>query len=182
MIRPEALATLSRWRESGFAVALGLFGLWLAGRGGWVFGPLGLALAAAGTAFLILALRRARFRQNSIGPGLVELDESQITYFGPTGGGAVSLRELVELRLLARGGRRFWRLKQADGQALLVPVDATGADRLFDAFSALPGMDSHTLVAALAPIGGAASGGLPASATDTLGPVIWHRPARRALT
>ena len=182
MIRPEALAALSRWRESAFGAAIIAAGLWLASLGGWLLWPLGLALAAAGAAFLVLALRRARFRQNSIGPGLMELDESQITYFGPMGGGAVSLRELVELRLLSRAGRRFWRLKQADGQALLIPVDAAGAERLFDAFSALPGMDSQALVAALTPAADREGTGQPALVADTLGPVIWHRPAQRALT
>ena len=46
-------------------------------------------------------------------------------------------------------GNRLWRLKQADGQALLIPVAAAGADRLFDAFATLPGMDTQALVAAL---------------------------------
>jgi hypothetical protein len=46
-----------------------------------------------------------------------------------------SLDELVEIRLLAMRGRRMWRLKQTDGQALLIPVDAEGAEKLFDVFA-----------------------------------------------
>ena len=65
-------------------------------------------------------------------PGVVEVDEGQISYLGPAFGGSISVPELVELRLLTAGGRRMWRLKQADGQALLIPVEAVGADRLFD--------------------------------------------------
>jgi hypothetical protein len=52
-------------------------------------------------------------------------------------------------------------LKQSDGQALLIPVSAAGADRLFDAFASLPGMDSQALVTAA---GGRAGDG-----------VIWRR-------
>jgi hypothetical protein len=74
---------------------------------------------------------------------------------GPTLGGFVSVPELVELRLVALRGRRLWRLKQADGQALLVPVDAAGAEALFDVFAALPGMDMPALLAVLSPDAGA---------------------------
>lgn len=182
MIRPEALATLRRWQEVGLALAGIGFGLWLFTRGGWVLMPLGLGLGALALGYGVLALRRLRFAQGAGAPGMVEVDEGQISYFGPVTGGAVSLRELVELRLLARGGQRFWRLKQQDGQALLVPVDAMGAERLFDAFAALPGMDSQALVAALdLPVGGSGAG-LPTVAQDTLGPVIWRRAHRAALT
>ena len=62
---------------------------------------------------------------------------------------ARTLPELIELRLVTLRGRRVWRLKQADGQALLVPVDAAGAEGLFDAFAILPGMDTAALVAAI---------------------------------
>ncbi|MDR0808887.1 MAG: hypothetical protein LBE86_07155 [Gemmobacter sp.] len=178
MIRPEALALVARWGEAGFAAAVVAAGLWLARLGGWVLPPIGLAVMVTGAGLLLLALRRLRFRQDTAAPGLVEIDESQISYFGPAEGGFVSLRELVELRLLARGGHRFWRLKQADGQALLVPVDAAGAERLYDAFAALPGIDMAALLRVLRP----ASSFEPTVATDTLGPVIWRRDARPALT
>ncbi|MEI2687828.1 MAG: hypothetical protein V9G14_17530 [Cypionkella sp.] len=88
-----------------------------------------------------MAWRRIRFAQDIDAPGVVEVDEAQIGYLGPEAGGFVSIVELVELRLLTLRGRRLWRLKQADGQALLIPVDAAGAERLFDAFATLPGMD-----------------------------------------
>jgi hypothetical protein len=55
-----------------------------------------------------------------------------------------------------------------------------GADRLFDAFASLPGMDTGALVAALAPKTTA-----PAGHALTIGPdtrVIWRHPARAALT
>lgn len=182
MIRPEALATLRRWQEVALGGAGMTLGLWLFTRGGWILMPLGAGIAALALGYAVLSVRRMRFAQGAGAPGVVEVDEGQISYFGPVAGGAVSLRELVELRLLARGGQRFWRLKQQDGQALLVPVDAMGADRLFDAFAALPGMDSQALVAALDLPEGRGAAALPVVQQDTLGPVIWRRGHRAALT
>jgi hypothetical protein len=90
----------------------------------------------------------------------------------------VALPDLVELRLITLRGRRLWRLKQSDGQTLLIPVDAAGADRLFDAFASLPGMDSAALVAALDSV--AAKGGRALSvASETR--LVWTRPGQRAL-
>jgi hypothetical protein len=112
---------------------------------------------------------------------VVEVDEGQISYLGPAFGGSISTPELVELRLLTAGGRRMWRLKQADGQALLIPVEAVGAERLFDAFSALPGLDTQALVEALD--ARAASGtGATQLARGPDSRVIWKRSARVVLT
>ena len=105
---------------------------------------------------------------------MVEVDEAQISYMGPTTGGFVSLSELVELRLLTLRGRRLWRLKQADGQALLVPVDAAGSAALFDAFGNLPGMDTSALVRALEPVS-RASGAALVNADQPEMQVIWRR-------
>jgi len=149
LIRPELLAGFNRVREVIFGGATAMAGGWLVGLGGYFFVPLGLAVLGLGTGWAVLAWRRLRFDQGWDGPGVVEVDEGQIGYLGPGAGGYVSLADLIELRLLSLRGRRVWRLKQADGQALLIPVDAAGADLLFDAFASLPGMDSATLVAAL---------------------------------
>ncbi len=152
-MRPELRAALIRCREVMAAAALGALGLWLALLGGYVLVPAGAVIFVLGAAWAVMAVRRLRFAQAPDGPGVVELDEGQIGYLGPgTGaasGGYVSLVDLVELRLLRLRGRRVWRLKQEDSQALLIPVDAAGADRLFDAFTSLPGMDTAALVAAL---------------------------------
>lgn len=151
LIRPSALAALTRWREPGLGAAVVLAGLWTATRGGPILLAGGLALAALGAGLTRTALRRMRFAQETAAPGLVEVVEGEVRYFGPTFGGAVSLADLTEIRLLTLRGRRVWRLKQADGQALLLPVDATGAEALYDAFSSLPGLDMAALLAALAP-------------------------------
>lgn len=167
MIRPEARDWLWQRREVIAALILGVFGLWLVALGGWVLVPFGLAMIALGVALAISALRRLRFAQDISAPGMVEVDEGQVGYLGPAFGGYVALPDLTELRLVTIHRRRLWRLKQADGQALLIPIDAVGADRLFDAFASLPGMNTAVLVAAL--------GTAPAT-NDTQ--VIWRRASR----
>ena len=147
-LRPEAVAWLMRWREVGAGLAVGLAGVWVGAGGGYVLLPFGAVLVALGLAWAVLAWRRLRFASDG-GPGVVEVDEGQVGYLGPATGGYVSLPDLVELRLLRLHGRQVWRLKQADGQVLLIPVDAAGSEALFDAFASLPGLDSGALVAAL---------------------------------
>ncbi len=148
-IRPEISSALVRYREALAAGLVVLAGLWLVVLGGYVLVPLGLIIAAIGAILTLTALRRARFAQTVAAPGMVELDERQVSYLAPELGGFISLDELEEIRLLAMRGRRMWRLKQTDGQALLIPVDAEGAEKLFDVFAALPGMDTAALVLAL---------------------------------
>lgn len=163
LIRAEAQEALRRWREVIAAGALGLFGLWLVALGGYLLVPLGAVVLALALGWGVQAHRRMRFVQRVEAPGVVEVDEGQVGYLGPSFGGFVALPDLVELRVIRVHGRRLWRLKQADGQALLIPVTATGAERLFEAFSALPGMDTQALVAA------AAEGGAER--------VVWRRNA-----
>jgi hypothetical protein len=172
LIRPEIRAAALRGQEVIAAAAVIAFGLWLVWLGGYVLGPLGGAVIVLGAILARQALRRLRFAQTVAAPGIVELDEAQVGYLGPQEGGFLSLEELVELRLLTLQGHRVWRLKQADGQALLIPVDAAGSDRLFDAFAALPGMDSAALVAAVDPADAAQA--LQGVAETR---VIWRRPS-----
>ena len=180
-VRPEVYAGLVRGREAIAALGVLALGTWLMWLGGYFLVPLGLSVAVFGATWGLQALRRLRFQQTGDAPGVVEVDEAQIGYLGPGVGGFVGLPDLIELRLISLQGRRMWRLKQADGQALLVPVDAVGAERLFDAFASLPGMDTLALVSALEPktAGPVSAGGL-ATVSDSF--VIWRRPARAALT
>lgn len=181
LIRPIVLAGLRQGREVIAALAIVCLGLWFVWLGGFLLVPLGLVIVAFGGAWALQALRRLRFAQIGNSPGMVEVDEAQIGYLGPDAGGFVGLPDLVELRLISLHGRRLWRLKQVDGQALLVPVDAAGAERLFDAFASLPGMDTQALVAALEPTH-ATQGGKSGLSTVSDSFVIWRRPARAVLT
>lgn len=176
LMRPEFRAGLARWSEVLWAAAMLAFGLWVAHLGGLVLIPAGLALAALGLGWGVTALRRMRFVRETGAPGVIEVDEAQIGYLGPNFGGYVSVEDLVELRLLTLHGRRLWRLKQADGQALLVPVDATGSERLYDAFARLPGIDMGAVVAALnAPGEQNAAGPSTALTLAQESRLLWHR-------
>ena len=179
-VRPEVADLLARFREVIAAAGVVALGIWVALPGGYLLVPVGAALMALGFGWAVLAWRRMRFERGLSGagqeaPGIVEIDEGQIGYLGPGAGGFVGLADLVELRLLTLRGRRVWRLKQSDGQALLIPVDAAGAEALFDGFVALPGMDAATLIAALHP-GPGPGGGVIALATQSR--LIWARPGR----
>lgn len=147
--RPEALAHLRRLSEPAFGAAVMALGLWIAAQGGVFLAAVGLAVAGLGLASAVLGWRRLRFAAGHDAPGMVEVDEGRVTYMGPKLGGSVGLPDLIEIRLLSLRGRKVWRLKQADGQVLLVPLDSAGAANLFDAFAALPGLTSAALVAAL---------------------------------
>lgn len=180
LVRPAALATLSRWREVALSAATALLGLWIATRGGPILAVAGLALAALAGGLALTALRRLRFAQDIAAPGLVEVVEGEVRYFGPSVGGTVSLSDLTELRLIVLRGHRMWRLKQADGQALLIPVDAAGAESLFDGFASLPGIDLPAVLAALSPVPSSATasgpGQIVAGQPDMI--VLWHRGGR----
>ena len=166
-------------REYGGPGGVAAFGLWLVWLGGLLLVPLGLAALALGVGLAVTQWRRARFARAGGAPGVVEVTEGEVRYFGPDAGGAVALPDLVEIRLIVLGGRRCWRLRTQDGQALLIPLGALGAERLFDSFAALPGMRTGALVAALDEAGGAAAqpGGTLAHAR-----VVWRHPGRAALT
>jgi hypothetical protein len=149
-IRPELADTLSRNREVIAAAGVAALGLWLLVSGqGYLVPALGLALMAIGLGWALQALRRLKFRQDGEAPGIVRVTEAQIAYYGARTGGFVGLPDLAEIRLLTLRGRRIWKLKQGDGQLLHIPVESDGAEALFDAFAALPGIDMAALVAAL---------------------------------
>lgn len=153
-LRPEITARLLRWREAlvGTAVsALGLywvvfsFGLmiWI----GWIFVAAGAALAIAG-------VQRGRFRAGGGGPGVVRVLEGRIAYMGPLDGGTVDLETLRALRLDHTGVPAHWVLDRPDEPSLYIPVNATGADALFDAFASLPGMRTEHMLRSLNTPGG----------------------------
>ena len=179
MIRPEVAAALWHWREVAAGGGVLAAGLWLIWLGGYLFVPLGVLVALGGAALALLAWRRLRFAPKGEAPGVVQIDEGQISYMGPQLGGFISLRDLAEVRLISLRGRRLWRLKQTDGQALLIPIDAAGSERLFDAFSALPGLSSADLLAALAPPRGADSRAVMAGGENRL---VWRRAGRGILS
>lgn len=138
-----------RWREALTGVASAIVGLWwLVGKGTLFLLP-GAALAVGGLALIWIGFQRARFRSEGDGPGSVQVDEGQIAYFGPLTGGVASLQELTQITLDSTLHPTHWRLRQAKVAELLIPVNADGADRLFDAFATLPGFHMEQTLSAL---------------------------------
>lgn len=149
LIRPEITAALYRGRELIAALGLAALGSWVAWQGGYLLVPLGLAMLGLGIAWAVLSFRRLRFQQDGDAPGIVRVTEAQVAYMGPRIGGFIGLPDLIEIRLLALRGRRVWKLRSATGELLHIPVEAVGAETLFDAFAGLPGMDTAAMIAAL---------------------------------
>lgn len=166
MIRPEATAALARWREALAGLALVAAGLWAALASFGLLAWLGWAGVAAGAALVFAGVQRGRFRGRQGGPGVVEVVEGRIAYFGPLEGGTVALSELEELRLDPTAEPPAWILVQPERPPLSIPVNAAGADQLFDAFASLPGLQTGHLLAELEK-----GGRWPV--------VIWEHPARR---
>lgn len=145
-IRPEARATIWRWREALCGAGLLLLGFWWMSGPGGLLGWVGGGLCLAGLALLLIGTQRARFRSGAGGPGVVQVDEGQITYFGPLSGGTVAVPDLRRLTLDATGRPAHWALEQSGQPPLFIPVNAEGADALFDVFAALPGMRTQRML------------------------------------
>ncbi|SMX23170.1 hypothetical protein [Boseongicola aestuarii] len=162
-IRPDAQATLVRWREFLIGMGLDIAGLVT------VFGPtranliFGVLMMVLGSAMMFVGLQRARFRANGGGAGVVDVDERQISYFGPTAGGSVALEDLARIAVVPP---HVWELSDGQGRSLEIPVDAEGGEALFDAFSALPGISASRLADATRV--------RPVSRTT-----VWEKPHRR---
>ncbi|MFB0994157.1 MAG: hypothetical protein QMC17_04990, partial [Paracoccaceae bacterium] len=140
---------LRPWWEVVLSISLGIVGLWFLCLGGLILGPLGGVASSLAAFWLLLALRRMKFVTLGQGEGVVEVVEGQVTYFSPEAGGVIRLQDLIEIRITLRAGQRYWRLMQDDDDTLYIPLAALGAERLFDAFTSLPGLDSIMLVRAL---------------------------------
>lgn len=147
--RPEAKAVVWRWREVVVAGGVACLGLW------WIIGPgrllavPGWALVLAAVALAAVGVQRARFRGTGDGPGAVQVDEGQIAYFGPLTGGVVALHALERLSLDGTQQPAHWQLDAPEQAPVLIPVNAAGADALFDAFATLPGLRTERMLAEL---------------------------------
>ncbi|KNG94674.1 hypothetical protein [Pseudaestuariivita atlantica] len=165
-IRPEAAAALSRWAEALAGVALLALALgWLIlGRG--ILPYVGAALAPLALAVIWLGVQRGRFRVGDGGPGTVQVAEGEIAYFGPLTGGVRRLRGLRAVILDPTAHPPSWVLQAAGEDDLSIPLDADGAEALFDAFAVLPGLKTGHMLRAL-------------ETRPDHPVVIWHEPPAR---
>ncbi len=145
--RPELRALLARWSEVLSGVAIAGFGLWALQVQDRFFQLLAALVVLAGLGLALIGWRRLRFKGSGTAPGIVQVVEGQISYFGPDTGGFIALRDLVELHLIDHG--ETWLLVAADDTRLEIPVAASGSEALFDAFASLDGLRMPAVLAAL---------------------------------
>lgn len=167
-LRPEARRALLRWREALAGVGLICLGAyWSVGIAHGLLVWIGAMLLMAGIAVFLAGVQRGRARTGGGGPGVVQIVERQIGYFGPVTGGVVDLDTVTMLRLDPTTHPRQWILTQDNGPALHIPVTAEGADLLFDVFASLPGLSPGRMTTALTQ-----DGAVPVT--------LWQRPGATA--
>ncbi|WP_298260056.1 hypothetical protein [uncultured Litoreibacter sp.] len=155
MIRPEVEALFWRYAEVLIGLAIAVFGVLIFNQIGLLWQGLGALFILAGVAIAWTGWRRARLTATSHdGPGVVEVDERQITYFAPMGGGAVSINDLARVTILTSDKGPIeddvhWLLEENGGSRLLIPNSAEGAAQLFDALSPLKGVDFEAAIRAM---------------------------------
>lgn len=155
LVRTEVKSLLSRWSEVIAGLTVAVLGLWFLTRIGWLWQTLGVLIILVGCALAFTAWRRLGFSSPKAGPGLVEVDERQISYFAAFEGGSVSIDQLARITAIApqtNGGvdDLTWVLEEDGGITLTIPNAASGAQLLFDAFEALPGVNYASAQKALA--------------------------------
>ncbi len=150
LIRPELRELLARtagiWGPC-IGVALGLW--WVVISGG-VLRWLGYVVIVAAIGLALAGWQRLRFRTEADGPGVVVVDEGQISYLGPLTGGVVARSELRAVALDHRGKPAHWVLRQSGQPDLFIPVTAQGAEALFDVFTGLDGLSTEEMLRQLA--------------------------------
>ncbi len=149
-IRPELKQKIWRWREAMFGAFLAFCGmLWAVSQQG-VLAAVGTSLAIVGALLVFAGIQRTRFRVGQNGPGIVHVDERQVTYYGPLDGGSVSIDALVSVELEPRSKPAAeWVLTEAGGQPLHIPTNASNAEALFDVFATLDGIRTENMLSQL---------------------------------
>jgi hypothetical protein len=145
--RPEVRALLWRWRDTIAGVVLIALGLWWGLRAFGAVQWLGYVVIVGGIILTAAGVQRARFRQDGIGSGVVQINERRLSYFGPLDGGVIDVADLTKLELDPSGHPDpNWVLSGVGGQTLSIPINATGAEALFDVFAALPGIKTGDML------------------------------------
>ncbi|MDX8354242.1 hypothetical protein [Cognatiyoonia sp. IB215182] len=146
-LRPEARAFFRRWREVIIALAVASLGLYWALDGVGITVWLGYIFIAIGLGWAVAGFQRARFAQGGDGPGVVQVRERRLAYFGPLDGGVIDVADLTKLELdPSSHPDPSWILTGIEGQRIAIPINAKGAESLFDVFSALPGIKTEAVL------------------------------------
>lgn len=155
MIRPEVAALFWRYSEVLAGLGLAAIGYWTTQGLGFFWNIIGAILIGAGLGLAWTAWRKLRLTsQNLDGPGVVEVDERQITYFAPHEGGAVSINDLARVTIVTNDQGPIaddihWLLEENGGGRLLIPNSAEGAGQLFEGLASLKGIDFEAAIRAM---------------------------------
>lgn len=146
-LRPEVRDFFWRWREVLLAGVVLLFGIWWVLTGIGINVWLGYIFSAIGIAWGIAGIQRARFAQDGDGPGVVQIRERRLAYFGPLDGGIMDVADLSRLEIDPTSHPDpSWVLTSIEGQVLNIPINAKGAEDLFDVFASLPDIKTNTVL------------------------------------
>lgn len=149
-VRPEIRIWIWRWREALIGLAVLLLGFYWALKGLGIMAIVGFLLVLAGTLLIGAGIQRARFRIGSGGTGVVQVDEGQVTYYGPIDGGSVAVADLTLVELApSQKSQPDWILHSPGAAPLRVPTNAEGAEALFDVFAALDGIQTERMLSQL---------------------------------
>ncbi|MGB0959209.1 MAG: hypothetical protein ACPGVK_03080 [Halocynthiibacter sp.] len=141
-IRPDARAKIAQFREVWAAMAVVVVGFWIF----WItFGfvqYLGLALMMLGLLLLWTGFVKARLRILGGAQGVLEVDERQLTWFGPYGGYVISLNEVLKIEVSGTGDPQaaHWVFTDPTQGPISVPMAAKGNESLIDALSLFRGL------------------------------------------
>lgn len=145
--RPEVRAFFWRFREVLLAGVVFAMGLWWALTGVGINEWLGYIFCLIGIGWGIAGVQRARFAQDGGGPGVVQIRERRLAYFGPLDGGVIDVVDLAKLEIdPSSHPAPSWLLTGIDGQRLSIPINAKGAEDLFDVFASLPDIKTNTVL------------------------------------
>ncbi|MCK0151799.1 hypothetical protein MWU54_17280 [Marivita sp. S6314] len=140
-VRPGAKNVILRWREALVGAAiLGLGVYWSFGVTPGILSWIGYLAVLLGAALFFAGLQKGRSRLGGGGPGVVQVIERRIGYFGPLNGGLVDLDAVTSLNFDPTEHPATWVITHDAGPALHIPVNAENADVLFDVFASLPGL------------------------------------------
>jgi hypothetical protein len=124
-----------------------MLGLWWATTGVGINIWLGYIFCAIGIGWGVAGAQRARFAQDGDGPGVVQIRERRLAYFGPLNGGVMDVADLAKLEIDPTSHPEpSWILTGIDGQIIAIPINAAGAEGLFDVFAGLPDIKTNTVL------------------------------------
>ncbi|ALI55294.1 hypothetical protein [Celeribacter marinus] len=146
-MRPEVRALIWQWREVLIALLVVALMAWWAASSFGVVRWVALVVTIAALFLAFAAVQRARFGRTEGGIGAVEFDEGVVSYFTATTGGQIEIAAMTSVMLLpAVRGPAHWQLDAPAQAPLLIPLDAFGAEKLFDVFVTLNGIETEKML------------------------------------